>query len=47
MNNLVIIPALNPNAKLVELIKKLQDNNVNNILVIDDGSTSKEIFEKL
>ena len=45
--NIVIIPALNPDNKLIELINGLKSNNINNIIVIDDGSDSKEIFNSL
>ena len=47
MNNLIIIPSLNPNRKLISIINDLKKNNINNILVIDDGSTSKKIFDEL
>lgn len=47
-NNIVIvIPAYNPNKELLILIKELQKNEYSNIVVIDDGSDSKEIFESI
>ena len=47
MNNLIIIPSLNPDNKLVNIVKELKENKINNIIVIDDGSSKKEIFDKL
>lgn len=47
MNNLIIIPALNPNEKLIDLVKDLKNNNINNILIVDDGSNSKDIFNEI
>ena len=47
MSNLIIIPSLNPDNKLVNIIKELKENKINNIIVIDDGSSKKEIFDKL
>ena len=41
-----IIPALNPDNKLIELVKELK-NNFNDIIVVNDGSNSNEIFNKL
>ena len=47
MNNLIIIPSLNPDHKLIEVINNLKKNSINNIIVIDDGSSNKDIFKKL
>lgn len=45
----VIIPALNPNEKLIYLVNELKQEGLNNIIVINDGSdTEKEsIFQRL
>ena len=40
----IIIPAYNPDNHLLNVVKELKDYN---IIVVDDGSASKEIFEKL
>lgn len=42
--NVIIIPAFNPDTRLIELVSSLKNNN---IIVIDDGSTSKDIFDSL
>lgn len=47
LNKIVIlIPALNPNRKLIDLVQDLKRENLNNIIVIDDGSheESQSIF---
>ncbi len=46
-NNLIIIPAYNPDEKLITLVNKLLDLKLDKILVVDDGSKSKKIFDKL
>ncbi len=48
-NIAVLIPALNPNRKLVELIKKLNQAGLVNVVVIDDGSESstQAVFDEL
>lgn len=43
----IIIPAYNPGECLIELIDKLAENQYAKIIVINDGSKSKEIFEKI
>ena len=45
---IVIIPALNPDEKLIKLVEELRDNNYD-VIVINDGSISKcdIIFNKL
>lgn len=47
MNNLIIIPSLNPDKKLINVIKELKENNLNNIIVIDDGSKDLKVLNKL
>lgn len=37
-NIIVIIPALNPDNKMIMLIKELRENGYNNIIVVNDGS---------
>lgn len=34
----VIIPAYNPDSKLIELIGKIKKHNINKIIVVNDGS---------
>jgi len=41
-----IIPALNPDNKLIKLVNELKDN-YQKIIIVDDGSEEKEIFNKL
>ena len=43
----IIIPAYNPNEKLVELINKIMNEITKKIVVINDGSKSNEIFKKI
>lgn len=45
----ILIPALNPNEGLITLVEDLKKENLNNIIVINDGSTSEcnNIFSKL
>lgn len=45
----IIIPALNPDDKLVEYVRELIDNGFKNILVVDDGSRAekKSIFMEI
>ncbi len=49
MKNVLIIPTLNPNKKLVDLIKELKKVEFENILIIDDGSNSSctKIFDEI
>ena len=47
MNNIIVIPSLNPDNKLIKLVKELQVANLNNILIVDDGSSSQDIFNQL
>lgn len=46
-NNIIIIPTLNPNENLIKLIMELHNLHLNKIMVIDDGSSSQEIFNKI
>lgn len=41
-----IIPAYNPDDKLIEIIKELR-KDFNKIIIVNDGSNSDEIFKKL
>ena len=41
-----IIPALNPDNKLIELVNELKDN-YQDIIIVNDGSKSSDIFDKL
>lgn len=45
----ILIPALNPNEKLIELVQDLRKEGLNRIIVIDDGSNEEcqPIFTKL
>ncbi|WP_427170699.1 bifunctional glycosyltransferase family 2/GtrA family protein [Fusobacterium nucleatum] len=44
---LILIPALNPPKQLIDYVKSLLENNLNDILLVDDGSKEefKEIFD--
>lgn len=44
-NIIIVIPAYNPKENFVSFIQDLSQNN--HIIVIDDGSNSKEIFKKI
>jgi glycosyltransferase involved in cell wall biosynthesis len=48
-NIAVLIPALNPNNKLVDLVKELNQIGLVNVVVIDDGSEnpSQAIFDQV
>ena len=46
MNIVVIIPALNPDEKLIKLISELKDH-FNKIIVVNDGSESDRVFKKI
>lgn len=43
----IVIPAYNPGERLIDLIDKLEESKYTNIIVINDGSKSKEVFEKI
>lgn len=42
-----IIPSLEPDNKLAILVNNLIANEYKNIIIIDDGSKDKRIFNKL
>ena len=42
-----IIPSLNPNNKLIELVDELIKNDFKKIIIVNDGSESSKIFDKL
>ena len=44
---LILIPALNPPKQLIDYVKSLLENGLNDILLVDDGSKEefKEIFD--
>ena len=42
-----IIPSLNPDNKLIVLVNELIENNFKKIIIVNDGSESKDIFDKL
>lgn len=46
--NYIVIPAYQPDNKLIKLIEKIHEKSDFRILVIDDGSSSKcqNIFDK-
>lgn len=46
-NTAVIIPEYNPDEKIYEILKDLKTNEYTKIIVINDGSKSTEIFEKI
>lgn len=43
----VLIPTLNPKKRFTEVINKLINNGFNNIVVVDDGSSNKEVIKKI
>lgn len=47
MNFIPVIPSLNPDARLINLVSDLISNNFNKIIIVDDGSEDKIIFNKL
>ena len=47
MDFIPVIPSLNPDARLIKLVLELIDNGFKNILIVDDGSEDKIIFDKL
>lgn len=47
MKYVPIIPCYNPNERVLDVILELIRNNFDKIIVIDDGSNDKDIFEKI
>ena len=47
MDFIPIIPSLNPDARLIKLVNELIDNGFKKVLIVDDGSLDKLIFNKL
>lgn len=47
MNFIPVIPSLNPDARLINLVLDLISNNFKKIIIVDDGSEDKIIFNKL
>lgn len=45
MKKIILIPAYEPDDKLIELVNKLYKEH--EIVLVNDGSSNKEIFEKL
>ena len=45
--NLIIIPSLEPDIKLIKLINDLKEEKLDKILVIDDGTKDQTIFNQL
>lgn len=43
----VLIPTLDPKERFTEVIDKLVNNGFNNIVVVDDGSSNKEVINKI
>ena len=46
-NIAVIIPAYNPNEKLIKVVDEISNKITNKIIVINDGSSSKKVFRKV
>lgn len=46
-NCLIVIPAYNPPIEMVEYVKNLLDKGFEDILVVDDGSADKTIFDSI
>lgn len=42
----ILIPSLDPDDKLIQVITSLKKYGFNNILLVDDGSENKELFNK-
>lgn len=42
----ILIPSLDPDDKLIQVISSLKKHGFNNILLVDDGSANKDIFDK-
>lgn len=46
MNTVIVIPALNPDDKLIKLVKDLK-TSFSDIIIVNDGSESDAIFQKI
>ena len=46
-NIAVLIPAYNPNEKLIELVDKISNEVTSRIVVVNDGSNSRNVFERI
>lgn len=46
-NIAVLIPAYNPNEKLIELVDKISNEVTSRIVVVNDGSNSRSVFERI
>ena len=44
---IIVIPAYNPNMRLLEVVRSVQAKGFDKIIVIDDGSDNKEVFYSL
>lgn len=49
MNSVIIIPTLNPNLKIIDLVKELKEKGFDKLIVVNDGSDEahNNIFEQL
>lgn len=47
MNVCAIVPSLNPDEKLLDVIKALKGKNFAHIIVVDDGSSSQTFFDQI
>ena len=47
MKVIPIIPAFNPDGKLIGTVKELIENNFRKIIIVNDGSKSEDIFKEL
>ena len=49
MRSVIIIPTLNPNSKIIDLVKALKEEGFNMFVIVDDGSKKEctEIFSNL
>jgi len=49
LESVVLIPSLNPDNKIIDLVQKLIELNINNIIIVNDGSDNSclPVFDKL
>jgi putative flippase GtrA len=49
LESVVLIPSLNPDDKILELVRNLRELNINNIVIVNDGSCNSclPVFDKL